>query len=203
MMDFQGSIHGPPDFMVMDTQQTQLAAARRFDSRWNWTPSYGDSPVIKIRIPILGRKALTLARAVKLAAGADLGLTQGECWYSSEFESVPGVTRKADVVALQYSERIAILELTGAQVLMAQKNLRHHEATFKPKTTMNWAGTCRLDPEPTEETIERARVYRVAFPPWAIFTFSKYAKVPVDSFRTTDILVKEALQRFWEPTLDR
>jgi pimeloyl-ACP methyl ester carboxylesterase len=203
MMDFQGSIAGPPDFMVMDTQQTQLAAARRFDSRWNWAPGYGKSPVVQTRMPVIGRKALTLARAVKLAAGADFGLTQGECWYSSEFESVAGVTRKADVVSLQYSERIATLELTGAEVLAAHKNLVHHEATFKPKSTMNWAGACRFDPAPTEDTIDPARVYRVAFPPWAIFTFSKYAKVSVDTFRTTDILVKEALERFWESNVGR
>ena len=196
MMDFQGSISGPPDFMVMDTDQKKLVAARRFDSRWKWERGYGESAVIKRRIPVIGRKALSLANAVKLAAGADFGLTQGACWYSSEFESVPGVTRKADVVALQYSERIGIMDLTGAEILKAHNNLVRHEATFKPVSTINWAGMCRFHPTPTADTIDPDRVYRVAFPPWAIFTFTKYSRVPAHTFRTTDILVKEAVERF-------
>ena len=62
--------------------------------------------------------------------------------------------------------------------------------------------SCRFEPEPTDETIDPSRVYRVAFPPWAIFTFTKYAKVPVDTFRTTDVLVKEALERFWDANVE-
>ena len=37
----------PPDFVLMDAQESLCVAARHFDSRWNWEKNYSDSPFMK------------------------------------------------------------------------------------------------------------------------------------------------------------
>lgn len=192
MMDYQGSIEAPADFMIMDTKQQKLVAARRFDSRWNWIKGYKDSPILDQSIAAGGPRAVELAEAIRLKMKADFGATTGRDWYSFAFETVPNVTRKIDVAALYYGERVGLLELTGEQLLTAQTAFHRREA--KPGNAgSEWFEMSRFVPAIDKEKIDIKQKYLIAFPEWAAFTFGRYADVPTNSLRLTNIYLRDVI----------
>ena len=191
-------LDGAPDLLVLDTAQRRLAAARRFDSRWNWEAGYAASPIIHADIPVAGREAVSIASAVRRLANADVGMTRGADWYSMDLRSQPGVTRRMDVTRVHYGQRIGTLELTRAQLQAAAAAFEARESGDGPDNPVFWKGMGRFDPPPSAGQDPDGLV-RIAFPEMAMFSFGRYAGVSTNSFRLTDLTVREAMVRYWEP----
>ena len=193
MMDYQGSIEAPADFMIMDTEQRTLIAARRFNSRWNWEAGYNKSPILGQSIAVGGPRATEVADAIRETAGTDIGSSAGQDWYSFGFETMPGVTRKMDVAAMYYGDRVGLLDASGEQILKADAAFRNRERNPK-EPDAEWYQMCRFVPAPDGANIETTRRYRIAFPEWAAFTFGRYSGIPTDSFQITNIYVRDAIE---------
>ena len=198
MMDYQGSIEAPADFIITDTAQRQLIAARRFDSRWNWEPGYGESPILERQIAAAGPNATKIADAVRRHLQADFGATTGRDWYSFTFETAPGVTRLMDVAAMYYGERAGTMELTGREIFEAEAAFRQREKN-PGQSSSEWFAMSQFVPKPAKAAIEPERTYRIAFPEWAAFTFGRYSGVSTDSVKLTGVYLRDIIEESFDP----
>ena len=110
------TIFGGRDFVIYDWHTNSLVASRNFDSRWNWEASYKNSPRIPFEdVSYRGVAEMEGALACTMA-GTDFAIIS---WYEYGISErvVPGRTRLMDLMPDLYGRKIAIIELTGEQLL--------------------------------------------------------------------------------------
>jgi hypothetical protein len=176
-----------PDFLITHALNHQMVAARRFDSRWSWEPGYGDSPLLPDEVCSIQGSAEAGVRILRRAAGAEFAL-MGADWASTRSEYAKGETRWMDLLAREYDGRLAVMDLTGAELLAAEESLEKEK-----QAGQEWS--IRTLPAPSSRSVEADRLYRVALAPWWMWDYAKATRTNPISYRLTDIQAKEALER--------
>jgi len=177
----------PADFMISAADKSQIVAARRFDSRWNWEPGYGESRAIRTAVTTEADSVIAFAHAIRRAAVADFALVAAADWNSTR--PVASETRRMDMTAVHYDERITAMDITGREILDAAELIENN------RSARGHIG--RFIPMPQPETIDEERTYRVAMGPMTMWEYGKLTKTNPASFRITDVTVKDAIARFW------
>jgi len=175
------------DLLVSHSTGLQLVATRSFDSRWRWVPGRERSPVVTMQPETqvaLGRR---IAEAVRRATGADFAIA-GHLPSLGGVPVAPGVTRVADLESLFYGHTVDLLEMTGAELLAAQRAM-----AAAPEEVDFWVG---FQPTVKESEIDPVGRYRVALPMALGGPFGRLAKVNPRIQQRTDTTVPEALRRF-------
>lgn len=189
MMGGNGFIAGwgyGADLLVMDATTQQLVATRTFDNRWRWAADRAGSPAVPATLQTFRDLSAALGAALRSATGAEVALT-GSYGPGAQAAVTPTITRVSDLTAPFYNLAIGVCELTGAELAeIARKAAAESEPRlFIFPTAGKEAG--RLDP---------ARSYRVALPVDLLWTFSGLARLAPPSYRQTDLLAGEALERY-------
>lgn len=182
----------PADFLIMSAANpSAFVAARRFDSRWNWEPGYGESPLVGDGASTEEGYVSELARVLRLAAGADFALVELEPGTGAEGLRVAGdgVTRRMDLVATEYDRRIAVMDLTGEQILAKVKDLEDSIGTRVFHDRILFL------PDPLTQEVDPDRLYRVAVKGWTYHYANRGIRLP--DYRMTEHTVRDAIARFW------
>jgi hypothetical protein len=175
------------DLLVTHATEKQLVATRSFDSRWRWLPGREKSPVLAAQPEAHLALARRIAEAVRRATGADFAIA-GRVPNLGPAPVATGVTRVADLSPLFYGHTIDLLEMTGAELLTAQRAMET-AAEDNPE----WTG---LQPALDGAAIDPAARYRVALPMALGGPFGRLTKVnPRPQWRAA-ATVPEALARF-------
>ncbi|MBN1867326.1 hypothetical protein JW916_08535 [Candidatus Sumerlaeota bacterium] len=193
----------PPDFMMMSQDGEKTVAARRFDSRWNWEKGYAESPLANAKLAPTQRWSRAWGEAMIEATGADLALVP-ERRPATDPDFATGETRQMDLATFEYDMRIAVMDITGEELVAALDAFEEHrrkvaERELKPGEAGESArreDTYRFVPEPSPGSIQKARSYRVALHPWTVGDYSDKVNGNPPSFRLTDQTTREAIERF-------
>jgi len=114
------------DFVLMG-HDTSVFAARSFDSHWNWSDGYANSPLLPDEAVNKPDWSTLQADILQQACDADYGIAMlefGEQLFPSHsFKSVPGVTRYSDMALLQYQDTVYMLPMSGSELLAIAKRL--------------------------------------------------------------------------------
>jgi hypothetical protein len=169
-----------------------FVAGRRFNSRWNWETGYGESPLVGDEGSTDAGYASVLARVLRLAIGADFALVDLAPGTGAEGRRLAGggVTRKMDLMAAEYDRRIAVMDLTGQEILATVQALEEMVGEFPFNDRM------LLLPDPRMLAVELDHLYRVAVKGWTLHWAIDHALERPD-FRATGHSVREAIERFW------
>ena len=133
------------------------------------------------------------ARCAKKAADADFALVELP-WPEDEPTSAPvsnpasepaPQVRLMDAVAHDYYGHLAVMELTGRELLQQAEIL---------DTTMKEDNFAFLS-DPRTVKVQPERVYRVVMDTWSIGGYCRRTRTLPDSFCLLDIPIREALQR--------
>jgi len=189
LMWAENSSSAPPDFLLMNTAGWQIAAARRFDSRWNWERGYAQSPLVPEEACSDIAWSRVFARALRRETGACFALVT-----SKETASVPlyatGETRQMDIAAFLYDEKIALMDLTGREILEMNSLIEDARKTGAPE---DWRGALRFDPDVEAEIVHPELAYRVALPPQTMWLVSRITHRNPPSFRLVPNLDRDML----------
>ena len=174
------------DLLVMDTAAPTLVAARSFDSAWQWLPGREASPLVPAAIKTFRDEALAIGHAVRAATDADFAIA-GASGPVDQPAVTTGVTRACDVTALYFRTPIGVCTMTGAEL-----------EDFSRKAAAAKDGALFLVPAPgtAGPPLAAGRAYRVAIPVDAVWSFGGVAQLAPTSYRLTDQLVGDALERF-------
>ncbi len=175
------------DLLVTHAEAPQLVATRSFDSRWRWTGEREQSPLVCAQPEpqeALGRR---IAEAVRRATGADFAVA-GSLPNCPEIVASPGQTRVADLASLFYGHTVDLVELTGAELRLAQTRMGAVPGAFP--------GWVDLHPAVDAAAVEPARTYRVALPMGQLGAFGTKAALAPRVQRRAAVTVPEALTRF-------
>ncbi|MFT3829929.1 MAG: hypothetical protein QM691_09525 [Opitutaceae bacterium] len=175
------------DLLVTHSTGLQLVATRSFDSRWRWVAGREASPVVATQPEsqvVLGRR---IADAVRRATGADFAVA-GHLPNLGGVPVAPGVTRVADLASLFYGHSIDLFEMSGAELLTAQ---RATETASEALDT--WVG---FQPTIDAARIDPAARYRVALPMALGGPFGRLTKTNPRPQWRSDTTVADALTRF-------
>jgi len=192
LMDIHACVTAAPDFLVLAESQTQVLAARRFDSRWRWEQGYADSPRFADSIPVVGPNAEILVHVLRKALGADFGLTRGRDWDSMKINARKSVTRLADVRALFYNEFAGRCSLTGKELLDLQRSLILARQSTKPLAPGHWRDIGMLVPAASTADINLAGQYQVVMPANAIVSLGRYTNLDTTKFALTERTLRQA-----------
>jgi hypothetical protein len=201
LTDIQSSYTVPAaDFMILGASQTEILAARRFDSRWRWEPGYAESPRFAGSMPVTGPNAEILATVLKRSVGADFGMTRGRDWNSTNLRALAGVTRIADVRSLFFDNLAGRLTLTGQELIDLHRLVKSHSESTEPLSQAEWRELGRFVPVPRAGEIDPTAPYTVALPARQVFGLARFAKIDGRNFTFADQTVREAWTR-WAPAL--
>lgn len=125
-----------------------------------------------------------LAEVVRRQTGADLAMVYcGGPRYALSLAA--GETRAMDLLAWEYTRRIAVMELTGREILNYAK---------APKTDAR--GRSRFLPAEKIDTLDPERTYRIAMPAHAISDYGKRTGNNPLSYRLIDATMYDAMKSF-------
>jgi hypothetical protein len=175
------------DLIVMDATQPTLVLTRSFNSRWRWDAGRTGSPLLPAALGTHKEAALRIAESIRREAGADYAYALSGGPASSEAFAI-GTTRLADLLPVVYYQPLGVMDLTGAELLGADQKLQKAEAGSRA----GW-----LHPAVDAAKIEPGRVYRVAVSAGDLSNLAATARIAPRSFRMTDLLESEALERFF------
>ncbi|MBI5383022.1 MAG: carbohydrate binding domain-containing protein [Opitutae bacterium] len=179
------------DLIIASATSSTLVAARSFDSHWQWTPGRARSPLLPATLQTHGALALARAEAIRRAIAADFAIaTPTYPNLSTAACQTPGSTRVADINLFHYYEPIGIMELSGSELLAADRLLK------AAATNSMW--TC-LHPQLDSSQIHATRLYRVALPISAIWSYCEQTRTAPRSYRQTELEMSEVLERFLIP----
>ncbi len=144
------------DLVITSATGGQLTATRTFDSRWNWHSAAAREKSPPLPAALEGQTALAcaIAECARRATGADFAVA-GDMLPLGAKSVTSGVTRVSDIVNLFYYERIAVMRMTGAELLALDARLG------APAPGGEWQS---LHPRPVSARIERDRAYEIAVP---------------------------------------
>ena len=197
VMDMHSGTTAAPDFLLLAESQTELLAARRFDSRWRWEAGYDGSRLFRESIQVLGPKANVLAASLREAIGTDFGLTRGGDWNSITLSARPGITRLADARAMFYDEVASHWTFTGRELLELNDALIQRNQSTEELAYGQWRDIGTLYPNPFEMTdIDATALYTVASEAHACFSLARYTNADTISFTLTDQTLRDAWVRF-------
>jgi poly(3-hydroxybutyrate) depolymerase len=180
LMEMARSAPASPDFILADAITTQTVAARRFDSRWQWEPGYGASPLLQPSQCDRAGFTTAYADAVRREAGAHFAIGEiAEEWTADDVWA-PGVTRAMDVRAVEYGNHIGALDLSGREILDMLEAFQRDQET-------------RYIIVPNPDDLQPDRVYRVAMPTWLIWHIAERFRRNYPSFRLLDATVRDAM----------
>jgi len=171
-----------PDFLVMDAASSQIVAARRFDSRWQWEQGYTDSPLLNKECGMDDSFAKKAAELLCRAAGADYAVVTAD-WDEPKPAYAVGETRVADLLAISYDNVITAMDLNGEELANAAKIIEEKKASFK----------CRIFPVP--ENLDPPRSYRVALFQWDMGDYAEATHANPKSYRVLNLSLREAIQK--------
>lgn len=174
------------DLLVLAANAPQVAATRSFDRNWGWSPDRAASPALPASLRTSRDLSNALGAALRVAAGAEVALV-GSFGPPGQVVVTPPITRVSDLLAQFYNLAIGTCDLTGAELA---KIARQAAAEKEPRLIVCPADgmeAAKLDP---------VRLYRVAMPVDLLWTFGGLARLAPPSYRHTDLLVGEALERF-------
>jgi hypothetical protein len=175
------------DLLVMNANAPTLVAARSFDSRWRWTPGREASPLVPASIKTQRDFTVRYGAAIRRAAGADFALV-GSFFPAAGPLVTTGVTRVSDLLPLFYDLHLGVCEMTGAALM----DLVHVAGSGNGQ---------QLSVYPAEEIaagrLNSARSYRVVLSVDVLWTFSGVAQLAPRNYQHTDLLVTDALERFF------
>ena len=196
LMEKQSWTIAPPDFILTGATGPTDVASRRFDSRWNWEPGYKDSPTIPEAACSVTGAAAMAGETMRRAVGADFAMLASD-WDSTVTVFAPGETRRMDLVANEYNMRLAVMELTGREILDSQQTLTKAEVTRKESLARGEEPrpVPRFFAAPEVGEVVPDRTYSVVTGIWDMWGYSEYAHKAPPSFRVTDRTAREALQR--------
>jgi hypothetical protein len=199
----------------MDAGNGSLVAARRFDSRWGWQEGYAESPVLPRRLAEQAAFSSALSDVYRGATGADFALA-GAIWESDEAAFAPRETRAMDVAAMEFSTPLALMRLSGEELLflaevcskmeqdaMAAWREDQRAARRARRDDPRPPDTLRLLPAVEPDSISREREYRVVLYPWVIWGLVGQAQFVPSHFEMSAITVREAMVRGLPPSGQR
>jgi hypothetical protein len=206
LMNAQGEAQ-PPDLLILDAGDGRLVAARRYDSRWRWESGYVESPLLSPRAASQGAFTAAICDAYRRATGADFALAAAP-WASRKPAFAARETRVMDVVAGEFTTRLAGMRLSGEELLalsevcakmegaaLSRWREENRAARARGETGPEVPGTPRLLPQIDPATIRPDREYRVVLYPWAIWSIVGEGHFVPSDFEALDLTVREALAR--------
>ena len=158
--------------------------ARSFDSRWRWDAARASSPLLPVRL--LGRHDVDIAAGKALLKGTGADFIFAFIQTNTAPMAVPGITRLADGLAFVYDQPIWFLDLSGSELLDAERR-RKAEAKGEWPTP--------LYPVFDPAKIEPGRNYRVAVSQDDVYQMAETFKLTTRSFRMTDLDATGILER--------
>jgi dienelactone hydrolase len=173
------------DFLVVRDNAPTIVTLRHFDSRWNWSGAYEKTALIPQQDITYAWLYERTADAMRSITGSNLAL------YGTPFQpqveaGVAGVTRWADIAALDVITPIAVMQMKGELILSHQKGFSQ-------------GGTgLRFYPAAEVANLDPTKIYQVAmsasyFTVQQLINLQNY--VP-DPFVITDTTIFEAMKRF-------
>jgi predicted peptidase len=197
-----------PDFLVMHATEEQFIAARWFDSRWVWEKSYADSPLMKKELCSKIGHDKNVAKILRQKTGADFTL-YGTLWQSDEQAFSLGQSRRMDMLALRYYERIAMMELSGQEILddiksfskaldtaVAKKKANQEKAKEKGQKLEDEAiGFLRFFPEPKPESIDPHKLYSVVAFVWEVHSYVETTQKNPENLRHLAVTMRDVLNQ--------
>jgi hypothetical protein len=193
LIDIQASSTGPAaDFIILGASQTELLAARRFDSRWRWEAGYAQSPRFTESVPVFGPDAEIMAKVLRRDMGAHFGMTRARGLNSMNLKARAGVTRLADVRAMLYADQAGRCTLTGQQVLALQERFKKQADPATPLGRFGVREMGKFVPAPVASEIDLTAYYQVAMPARQILPAARITGIDGQSFSYTDRTIREA-----------
>lgn len=169
------------DAIVTRISTPTLVMTRSFDSRWRWTNTGSTAP-IDTAIDTRQELEASIAAAIRQLTHAPFALA-GWSFPSGSLPHLAGTTRLRDLVPLFYYEPIGVMELSGKELLAAERALRQRSGP-------------RLVPAPDPGVIDPARTYSVAVIWEQLFAFGEITRLAPKSYRVEGQSVADALERF-------
>jgi predicted esterase len=172
------------DMLIVQDTPPRIVKARHFDSRWNWSDTFGNAGFITNDENTYGEYIRRVAEATRKITGSDFALQA--ITVPPEFQvGIPGITRWSDIAALDFTTPVAVLEMKGTELL------RHQEAFSAENPAMRFYPVA-------DKHIEPDRIYRVAMT--ADYTqiqalLNILHQVP-ESFIITDLTLFEIIKGF-------
>jgi len=176
------------DAIVLRDSDSSLVMGRSFDSRWNWLDR-GASQLLPSSIETTRQLNRWVAAAVRRATHADFAVAtdlgfelEGPRWPSAEVAQTPGTTRLADIFGFYYYDPIAVMSLTGTELLDAERLLSN-------------APGVDLEPSVERARVDPARSYTVALTTDQLWTVGRRTRLRTSSYRQTEITASTALSQ--------
>lgn len=182
------SMSSSPDFLLMDAVAPEVVAARRFGSRWQWDDSYEGSSAVSEKASTSAGNAEAIGAALCKATGSDFALALADL-PTTQTVFAPGETRKADVAALFFDQKIVTAEITGEDLLAA--------ISSQQPAGGRQSAVAGFFPKPDPNSIKPKKVYKLAMLPWTVWDASKLMLLETQSMALTDLDVREALARYY------
>ena len=174
----------PPDFVLMDAQETLCVAARRFDSRWNWESGYLKSSFLKREECTREGISKLMAKAICQQTGADFALLDLNMSSLSRTFTY-GESRQMDIMAWEYDQRISTIELSGEMILAYDFSLGKQNES------------CRFIPPPNPKTVLPKRLYCITLLDWKPNSASTFILLDKEIFPKDGGYTLDALRNFF------
>jgi hypothetical protein len=151
-----------PDFMLTGVNEPSTAAARCFDSRWNWEAGYTTSPLIAPAACRPEGFAIMVGQAMRKETGADFCLVAQD-WDTTIPPLAPREARLMDLIALRANHRLVVMDMTGRKIEEIGKLLAKagDEMRKDNGAGREGPGIPRFIPPPRPDQLDPDRVYRV------------------------------------------
>jgi hypothetical protein len=191
-------LFGPADFVVTDSVQGALVAARSFDSRWCWDPARTASPLMPANVLTEQDAGLACARALQQATHTDFAFKVART--NTAPQVVSGTTRLADVLVYFYYDPVCLVDLTGTEMLELESRLKAPPKEEFPKRLFRLPDLMKIVyPAIDPARIGPKRTYRMAMFLGEGAIFGEISKLAPPSFRMTDLEAVDVLDRFFLP----
>ncbi len=109
------------DLLVVQENPPKIVKARYFDSRWHWSDAFNHVAKITAAENTFGKVFEQIARAIRITSGADFALQAIQAPPDLQ-AGVLGLTQWSDFAAVDLTTPIAMLTMTGDQILSYQQD---------------------------------------------------------------------------------
>lgn len=185
--DFQPGLSADPDFLLMNSDTREIAAARCFDSHWQWESAYATSPLLT---DVLSGVDFETWLATKLneALGTNCAVVRKAVVDQDTFSMQPyrfaEEARLLDVAATEYEAAIGVMALSGEEFVRLLKS-------FNEAKNNVTALIPAIDPD----TIVPEREYRIAVPNEQLRRLVQAIDWAPSDYTIIDLTMREALLR--------
>jgi poly(3-hydroxybutyrate) depolymerase len=185
LLRLQDQTYFGPDVLIVQDDPPKIVQTRCFDSRWNWNPDREKAALLTQTDCLYGNMVERVSEAERRAVGADFTLASMTAPPLFEL-CAPGTTRWSDIAVLDQGTALAVLNMTGAELLDYQAGFTGNRSSL------------HFLPEPKEGAVLPGRTYRVALE--ATFdviqqTINLRNRVPA-GFEITDLRACDAVRRY-------